>query len=117
MKIDRRTLAWLALGGSLLLCFPCGLFNGILTAVGTATLMLPDIETGITAAEDTYYAGLLGGLARAAGARDPDALAQELCLLMDGVAVGTQMRRQAQAAECARRAAEVLVERARAANS
>ncbi len=55
------------------------------------------------------------GLARSAGARAPDALAQELCLLMDGVAVGTQMRRQAQAAESARRAAEVLVERALAA--
>ncbi len=34
---------------------------------------------------------------------------------MDGVAVRTQMRRQAQAAESARRAAEVLVERALAA--
>jgi len=66
LKIDRRTLAWLALGGSLLLCFPCGLFNGILTAVGTATLMFPDIETGITAAENTFYAGLFGGLALAA---------------------------------------------------
>ncbi len=63
MKIDRRTLAWLALGGSLLLCFPCGLFNGILTAVGVASSMFLEIETGITAAENTYYAGLFGGLA------------------------------------------------------
>ena len=60
---DRRTLAWLALGGSLLLCFPCGCFNGILTAVGAAALISPDIETGISAAENTYYVGLFGGLA------------------------------------------------------
>ncbi|MFQ5921265.1 MAG: hypothetical protein ACE5M4_00330 [Anaerolineales bacterium] len=66
MKIDRSTLAWLALGGSLLLCFPCGCFNGILTAVGAASLMSPDIEAGITAAENTYYAGIFGGLALAA---------------------------------------------------
>jgi hypothetical protein len=60
---DRRPLAWLALGGSLLLCLPCGLFNGILSAVGAAALIFPDIETGISAAENTYYAGLFGGLA------------------------------------------------------
>ncbi len=60
---DRRTLAWLALGGSLLLCFPCGGFNGILAAVGGAALIFPDIETGISAAENSYYAGLFGGLA------------------------------------------------------
>ncbi len=63
---DRRTLAWLALGGSLLLCFPCGSFNGILAAVGGASLIFPDIETGISAAENSYYAGLFGGLALAA---------------------------------------------------
>jgi len=60
---DRRTLAWLALGGSLLLCFPCGCFNGILTAIGGAALIFPDIETGISAAENSYYVGLFGGLA------------------------------------------------------
>jgi len=64
--LDRRTLAWIALGGSLLLCFPCGCFNGILTAVGGAALVFPDIETGITASENSYYAGLFGGLALAA---------------------------------------------------
>lgn len=60
---DKRSLAWLALGGSLLLCFPCGFFNGILTAVGAAAVIFPDIETGISAAENTYYASLFGGLA------------------------------------------------------
>ncbi len=60
---DRRSLAWLALGGSLLLCFPCGFFNGILTAVGAAAVIFPDIETGISASENTYYASLFGGLA------------------------------------------------------
>jgi hypothetical protein len=45
-----------------LLCFPCGCFNGILTAFGAAVLIFPDIETGIGAAENTYYAGIFGGL-------------------------------------------------------
>jgi hypothetical protein len=60
---DRRTLAWLALGGSLLLCFPCGFFNGILAAAGGAALIFPELETGISAAENTYFAGIFGGLA------------------------------------------------------
>ncbi len=60
---DKRTLAWLALGGSLLLCFPCGCFNGILAAAGGAAMIFPDIETGISAAENTYFAGVFSGLA------------------------------------------------------
>ena len=59
---DRRTLAWLAIGGSVLLCFPCGCFNAILAAVGGAAVIFPDIETGISSAENAYYAGLFGGL-------------------------------------------------------
>ena len=61
--LDRRTLAWLALGGSLVLCFPCGCFNGILAAAGAAASIFPDFETGISAAENTYFASIFSGLA------------------------------------------------------
>jgi hypothetical protein len=62
---DRRSLAWLALGSSLVLCFPCGCFNGILAALGASALIFPDIETGISASENTYYIGVFSGLALA----------------------------------------------------
>ena len=61
--LDRRSLAWLALGGSLLLCFPCGCFNGILAVAGGAASVFPDFETGISAAENTYFVSIFGGLA------------------------------------------------------
>ena len=49
------------------------------------------------------------GLARAAGAREPDALARQLCILMDGVIVTAQVSGDSDAAAQARRVAELLV--------
>lgn len=61
--MDRRTLAYLALGGSLLLCLPFGCFSGILSAVGAGALLFSNIETGATAADDTIFTAIFGGIA------------------------------------------------------
>ncbi len=51
-------------------------------------------------------------LADDAGARDPEGLARQLCILMDGVIVTAQVSGDAQAARSARGAAELLVRQA-----
>jgi AcrR family transcriptional regulator len=51
-------------------------------------------------------------LAEAAGARDPEGLARQLCILMDGVIVTAQVSGDTQAARSARDAAELLVREA-----
>ena len=61
--MERRTLAYIALGGSLLVCLPCGCFNGILAAVGASSLLFPAIQTGSPIAEDTTFTTIFAGLA------------------------------------------------------
>ncbi len=51
-------------------------------------------------------------LAEAAGARDPERLARQLCILMDGVIVTAQVSGDTEAARSARDAAELLVHEA-----
>ena len=53
-------------------------------------------------------------LAEDAGARDPEGLARQLCILMDGVIVTAQVSGDAQAARSARDVAELLVREATA---
>ncbi len=52
-------------------------------------------------------------LAEAAGARDPEQLARQLCILMDGVIVTAQVSGDAEAPRSARAAAELLVREAK----
>lgn len=54
----------------------------------------------------------IAGLATEAGARDPQALALQLSLLMEGAMLSEQMKRGSGAAKYARRAAAVLIEAA-----
>jgi hypothetical protein len=54
--------------------------------------------------------GLFTGLAREAGAADPDDLAGQLVLLYDGATVGTSMDRGPRAARQARTMAEALLD-------
>lgn len=56
---------------------------------------------------------LFSGLAREAGARDPDALSAQLVLLYDGSMVGAQLDRSAAPGRAAQRAAAALIEAAR----
>ena len=61
--MERRTLAYVTLGGSLLLCLPFGCFSGILSAVGASALLFSNIDTGATVADDTIFTGIFGGIA------------------------------------------------------
>jgi len=55
---------------------------------------------------------LFAGLAREAGARDPDALSAQLVVLYDGAMVGAQLDRSPAAGEAARAAAAALIDAA-----
>jgi hypothetical protein len=53
---------------------------------------------------------LFAGLAREAGAKEPDRLAQQLMLLYDGVSVSGQMEHDPSAASAARAVATTLLD-------
>ena len=61
--MERRNLAYIALGASVLILLPCGCFNGILALVGGAALMSGSIQTGAPVAEETTYTTIFAGLA------------------------------------------------------
>ena len=60
----------------------------------------------------TWLRGTFVDLARAAGASEPEALAQQLVLLYDGVATGAQMDKAPGAAASAREIASLLIDAA-----
>ena len=66
---------------------------------------------GIAAEHKRLVLGYVRDLATAAGVRDPEVLARQLCLLMDGVIVTAQVSGKAGSAQDGRALAELAVDR------
>ena len=71
--------------------------------------VIADPIHGIAAEHKRLVVGYLAGLAKEAGAADPERLAFELLLLLDGAIVCAQVSGKSDAADRAREAAEVLI--------
>jgi AcrR family transcriptional regulator len=88
-------------------------FSGCMFANAAAEYARRDDPIHVTCAEHKrLILGYVQGLAAAAGAKDPETLAQGLGLLMEGAIVMAHTAGQPDAARQARKAAEVLVEQA-----
>ena len=78
-----------------------------------AAAEFPDIADpihAIAAEHKRLIVGYLAGLAREAGATEPETLALDLSFLLDGATVCAQISHDADAADHARDAARVLIE-------
>jgi len=79
-----------------------------------ATAEMPADASGRQVCRDArrWTRELLSGLAKEAGAVDPDALAKQLVLLYDGAAASVQMDRDHAAGAAAKAAAALLIDAA-----
>jgi AcrR family transcriptional regulator len=87
-------------------------FRGCAFAKASAEIDHAGVVTAVVEEQRIWVHELFTGLARGAGAADPDGLAEQLVLLYDGATTSAQMDRNLHAARAAKQVAAALVDAA-----